>query len=113
MIEIGSWNKIRQIVSDDYTTYSGKRLERYFREQLIESQSYTQIDTWWNRTGTTEIDLIAIDELSKQATFFEIKRQRDELDLPLLDQRKADFLTATRSLKGYTLTTQGLSLEDM
>lgn len=113
MLEIGAWNKIRQVVTDDYTTYSGKRLERYFRELLIESQTYTQIDTWWNRTGTIEIDLIAIDELSKRATFFEVKRQPKELNLPQLELHKAEFLTATRSLKGYELAIQGLTLEDM
>jgi len=113
VLEIGAWSKIRQIVTDDYTTYSGKRLERYFREVLIETQSYTQIDTWWNRKGDTEIDLIAINELDKMGIFFEIKRQSDELDLSLLEQRKAEFLTATRSLKGYTLQTKGMSIDDM
>jgi len=113
MLEAGAWSKLRQLITNDYTTYSGKRLERYFREKLIESQSFTQIDSWWNRTGSSEIDLIAINELDKQATFYEVKRQTSEIDFALLEQRKAEFLTATRSMKGYLFDMQGLSLIDM
>lgn len=113
MIEIGAWEKLRQLVANDYAVYTGKRLERYFRELLIEQKQYTQIDTWWNRTGTEEIDLIAIDELKKRATFFEVKRQKKDFNPALLEHRKSEFLVATRSLNGYTINTQGLSMEDM
>jgi len=113
MLESKAYDKLQQIILNDYTTYSGKRLEWYFRELLMESHCYTQLDTWWNRTGTMELDLIAIDELSQCATFFEIKRQPKELDLSQLEQYKAEFLTATRSLKGYEISTQGLTMEDM
>lgn len=113
MLEVGAWIKLRQVIMDDYPTYSGKRLERYFRELLIESQTYTQIDTWWNRQGTAEIDMIAINELEKQAVFYEIKRQAEALDLTLVEQRKAEFLAATRELKGYTFSIKGLSMVDM
>jgi len=63
----------------------------------------------------SEIDILTvfIDELSQCATFFEIKRQPKELDLSQLEQYKAEFLTATRSLKGYEISTQGLTMEDM
>ena len=88
-------------------------MEQYFRELLIESQTYTQIDTWWNRQGTAEIDMIAINELEKQAVFYEIKRQTEALDLAVVEQRKAEFLAATRELKGYTLSVKGLSMVDM
>lgn len=113
MIEIGAWEKLRLLVQNDFPAYSGKRLERYFRELLIETKQYTRIDTWWNRTGTEEIDLIALDEIEKKAEFYEIKRQKSEFDPALLEHRKSEFLVATRSLKGYTITTHGLSLEDM
>lgn len=113
MVEIGAWEKLQKLVSDDYPTYSGKRLERYFRELLIELQQYTRIDTWWSRNGEDEIDLIAIDEMSKKADFFEVKRTAKEFDPNLLEQRKSTFLIATRSLKGYNIRTQGLSMENM
>ena len=113
MLEIGAYDKLRQIILRDYETYSGKLLEQYFKEQLAEEGQYTQIGSWWSRNGEDEIDIIAIDELSRQATFYEVKRQQKNLDLSLLARRKDTFLTATRQLKGYTFEIKGLTMADM
>lgn len=113
MLEINAWDKLRTIISNDYDTFSGKRLERYFRDLLVESGNYTRIDTWWDRQGRYEIDLIALDELNKQAVFYEIKRQAKEFNPALMEERQTEFLLATRSLKDYVITTRFLSLEDM
>lgn len=113
MLEIDAFDSLRSIVERDYETYSGKMLERYFKDKLIEEQQYTQIDNWWSRNGADEIDLIAVNEITKQASFFEIKRNEKELDLPLLEQRTNTFLVATRQLKKYTISAKGLSMEDM
>ena len=113
MLEIDAFDSLRSIVERDYETYSGKMLERYFKDKLIEEQQYTQIDNWWSRNGADEIDLIAVNEITKQASFFEIKRNEKELDLPLLEQRTNTCLVATRQLKKYTISAKGLSMEDM
>ena len=113
MLEIDTFDALRSIVERDYETFSGKMLERYFKDKLIEEQHYTQIDNWWSRNGADEIDLIAINEITKKASFFEIKRNEKELDLPLLEQRTNTFLVATRQLKKYTISAKGLSMEDM
>ena len=113
MLEIDAFDALRDIVERDYETFSGKMLERYFKDKLIEEKRYTQIDNWWSRNGEDEIDLIAINELTKIAAFCEIKRNEKELDLPLLAQRTHSFLVATRELKKYTITSAGLSMRDM
>lgn len=113
MLEINAWDKLRTIISNDYDTFSGKRLERYFRDLLIESNQYTRIDTWWDRQGLHEIDLIALDELNQKAEFYEIKRQKKEFNPTLMEEHQNEFLVATRSLKNYTLTTRFVCLEDM
>ena len=113
MLEIDAFDALRSIVERDYETYSGKMLERYFKDLLIESKQFTQIDNWWSRNGEDEIDIIAINELTKQASFYEVKRSERELDMSLLEQRKNTFLVATRQLKKYDITTVGLSMKDM
>jgi AAA+ ATPase superfamily predicted ATPase len=113
MLEIDAFDALREIVERDYETFSGKMLERYFKDKLIEEKQYTQIDNWWSRNGEDEIDLIAINELTKKAVFYEIKRNEKELDLPLLEQRTNTFLVATRELKKYAISSVGLSLKDM
>jgi len=113
MLESKAYDKLQQIILNDYTTYSGKRLEQYFREKMIEAKCYTRIDQWWSRNGKSELDLICIDDIGKKADFYEVKRQKEEYDPLLLQERKEEFLVATRELKKYSISTQGLCLDNM
>lgn len=113
MVEIGAWQKLKELVDSDYETFTGKRLEQYFYDKLVEKQQYTRLGQWWSRNGETDIDLIAIDEIEHSAVFYEIKRKKKDVNLTLLEQRTDEFLNATHQLKDYTITVQGLSMEDM
>ena len=113
MLEIDAFEALQQIIRRDYETFSGKMLENYFKEKLAEEQQFTQIDNWWSRNGETEIDIIAINELTKQAVFCEVKRQAKELDLSALEAHTREFLIATRQLKKYSISYQDLSMENM
>ncbi|MBR6828988.1 MAG: ATP-binding protein, partial [Paludibacteraceae bacterium] len=110
MLEIDAFEALRQIIRRDYETFSGKMLENYFKEKLAEEQQFTRIDNWWSRNGETEIDIIAINELTKQAAFYEVKRQAKELDSSTLDTNVNEFLIATRQLKKYSISYFGLSM---
>lgn len=112
-IEANAFGKLAEIVGRDYETYSGKVLERYFKEVMRESGAYTHIDSWWDRRGENEIDIIAADDLGKQVTFYEVKRQRKELDLGVLDEKVQRFRETTGMYSSYTTACKGLSMEDM
>ena len=71
------------------------------------------ISGWWNRKGDVGIDLITVDELSKHADFYEIKRNEEAYDASLLTKRKDEFLQATHQLGGYEISTSCLTLKDM
>jgi hypothetical protein len=113
ILEIENYAKVREIVRRDYETFSGMMLERYFHRVAIESGRWTRIGRWWNRKGENEIDMITEDELSNTATFYEIKRQADNISPAELLTKTNNFLNATRQFRGYRITTQGLSMEDM
>lgn len=113
MLEIKAYGKLREIILRDFDTFSGKCLERYFYERMIESQLYTRIGSWWSRKGDVDIDLIAADELSNRADFYEIKRNRDNYEPNLLNSRKEEFLKSTHEFQNFTITTSCLSLDDM
>lgn len=113
MLEIENYESLKTIVNRDYETFSGLMLERYFKQVLIERQAYTRIGGWWDRKGENEIDLIAENELDRSATFFEVKRKADNIDLEKLQAKAAAFMRATGEFKGYSLTYQGLSMADM
>ncbi len=113
IIEIENYCKLQEIITRDYNTFSGLMLERYFHRVAVESGAYTRLGRWWDRKGEHEIDMIAEDELSDTATFFEIKRQKDEISLGILKQKAEAFLQSTHGFKGYTISYKGLSMEEM
>ena len=113
IIEIENYGKLQEIIERDYNTFSGLMLERYFHRVAVESEEFTRIGRWWDRKGENEIDMIAEDELSDHATFYEIKRQRDEISIGTLKQKAEAMLRATGAFKGYEIRYEGLSMEDM
>ena len=113
IIEIENYAKLQEIIMRDYNTFSGLMLERYFHRVAMESEKFTRIGRWWDRKGENEIDMIAEDELSDRATFFEIKRQKEDISLGILKQKAEVFLQATGQFKGYGISYKGLSMQDM
>lgn len=113
MLEVGAYPQLRTLIDADYDTFTGKRLEAYFKDALIEQQICTRIGGWWSRDGKTEIDLIGINELEKTAIFYEIKRNPNAYNEQELKEKVEAFLQATRQLKGYQIAQQGLSMQDM
>ena len=113
ILEIENYAKLQEIVMRDYSTFSGLMLERYFHRVAMESEEFTRIGRWWDRKGENEIDMIAEDELTDSAVFYEIKRQNDDISLGVLKQKAEVFLQATGQFKGYKISYKGLSMEDM
>ncbi|MCM1041034.1 MAG: ATP-binding protein [Bacteroides sp.] len=113
MLEIEAFDALKTLVNRDYETFSGLMLERYFRQVLAESGKYTRIGGWWNRKGENEIDLIAENELTREACFFEIKRNADRYNPAVLEEKVAKFLQVTGQFKGYTVSRKVLSMKDM
>ena len=113
IIEIENYAKLQEIIMRDYNTFSGLMLERYFHRVVMELGESTRIGRWWDRKGENEIDMIAEDELTDSAIFYEIKRQKDDVNLRALKQKAEVFLQATGQFKGYKISYKGLSMEDM
>lgn len=113
MLEAGGHNRLRQLVERDYTSYSGKVLEAWFRDCFIESEGYTRIGYWHDRRGENEIDIIAADEIERKVTFCEVKRQEKELDMSILRSKAETFLQSTGKFKKFEIIYRGVSMEDM
>ncbi|GHV04321.1 ATPase [Spirochaetia bacterium] len=113
MIEIKNFTGLRSIIKADYTTYSGKILERYFRQQLAESRNYRDIGSWWESRGDNqnEIDIVALELEKNRALAVEVKRQRGKYK-PTLLAAKINRLKE-KVLPGYEIEGRCLSLEDM
>ena len=113
VIEIEQFNMLKQIIERDYATFSGKILERYFREKLIEQGGFTKIGAFWDKTGQNEIDLIALNEIDKTALIAEIKRNEKHIRYNALKDKAGNMMAKTEQMAGYKIEYKGLSLIDM
>lgn len=113
MLEINAHDRLKDLVKRDWNVFSGFVLEEYFRVQLIEQKRFTRIGQWWDRKGENEIDIIAEDEITKTAEFFEVKRQKDRIDIEVLKAKAEVFNKAAARFDKYKISFNSLSLEDM
>jgi len=112
MLEIKNFTGLQNIIKADYTTYSGKILERYFRTKLAESGLYREIGSWWETKGNLkEIDIVAISLEKNKALAVEIKRQKDRYR-PTFFAEKVERLQQI-VFPNYKIETCCLALEDM
>lgn len=115
-VQSGMLEALTELVKEDYDTYSGWLLEKYFRELLEERHEYHIIGSWWEniRKSTenpNEIDIVAIKPGNKEAFVAEVKRNPGRFK-PLDFQRKVEALKQ-KTLKGAHISTACLSLKDM
>ncbi len=113
MLEIENYEALKTIINRDYDTFSGRMLERYFKQVLMEKKEYTRIGSWWDRKGENEIDIVAENELNDEAVFIEVKRKVENFDPDALKEKVATFTRATGKFKEYSITQKGLYLADM
>lgn len=113
ILEIGGYKQLRSLIKRDYPTFSGVILERYFRDKAIESDAYTQIGRWWDRKGENEIDMVASNEFDKVVEFYEIKRNRKNIDFSALKEKVKTLLAAVSAFNGYRIEIKGLDMQDM
>jgi len=109
-IEIENFEYVKEIVHRDYTTYSGRFLEKYFIEKLKLTNHYSAIGTYWERGNKNEIDIVALNDEAKTMLVAEVKRQAHKIDLNQLKD-KAEKLVSKH--KKYEITYKGYSLDDM
>ena len=109
-VEIGNFPYLEELVRRDYSTFSGKMLERYFIEKLKISLQFSEIGTFWDKKNQNEIDIVAINELEKRVLFAEVKLNKSKINLNDL-REKSKVLDS--HLNGYIKEYLALSLEDM
>ncbi|SIT07616.1 ATP-binding protein [Belliella pelovolcani] len=109
-VEIENYNFIKTAIQRDYQTYLGPVLEKYFKDKFKASGTYSNIGTYWTKQSQGEIDLVGINELEKTVTFAEIKLNKNNISIPLLEAKSQTVLD---QLPNYKPTYLALSLEDM
>ncbi|MFA6593016.1 MAG: DUF234 domain-containing protein, partial [Bacteroidales bacterium] len=112
LIELGNYEGLAQLISDDYPTYSGKMLELYFKQKMRESFKYKEIGSWWEPKGSqNEIDIVAVPLDDKNAFVAEVKRQKKNFKPQLLDAKVQ--VLKTKAMNKYSIEQGCLDLSDM
>lgn len=110
LVEIENYDYLKEIVNRDYSAYSGIILERYFTQKLIVTKKYSQLGTYWERGNRNEIDIVAVDELKKEITLFEVKKNKENISISKLREKGVNL---ENSFPNYMFKYVGLSLKDM
>ena len=115
-IESENFQGLALLIKEDYPTYSGLTLERYFRQKLMEQHLFRNIGSWWETTKgkdteQNEIDIVAIHTDGKKVFIAEVKRNRRNFK-PELFQQKVEIIRTKLFFKSK-IETVCLTLEDM
>ena len=118
LVQTGHYERLREVVANDYETYSGKELEDYFKDKIMQIEPVESIGSWWetsrkaNKTNEqNEVDIVATYYNEKKVLIAEVKRQRKSFK-PEKFQEKVEKLR-TRLFYDYTIETKCLTLDDM
>jgi len=109
-IEIENYDYVKSIIQRDFATYSGKFLEKYFREKLQASGKFSAIGSYWEKGNQNEIDIVALNDTEKTLLIAEVKRNAAKINLQLLEKKAQKLL---QKHQGYDVVFKGFSLEDM
>jgi len=118
LIEIGNLPALEKIMVDDYTTFSGIALERWFRQKMMESYQYGVIGGWWQSGGVNakgnkddfEIDIVA-ETLDGDVEAYEVKRNPQKYNPARLREKVAEM--QRHLYRGREVKMGGLSMEEM
>ncbi len=118
LIEIQNLPALEKIMVDDYPTFSGIALERWFRQKMMESLRYQTIGGWWKPGGVNaqgncdefEIDIVA-ETLDGEVEAYEVKRNPKKYNPARLREKVG--MMQRHLYRGKEVKIGGLSMEDM
>ena len=113
-IEIHNYGHLADIIKKDYPTFSGIALEMYFRQQMMESEDFADIGSWWqgkDNKEQDEIDIVGLYAEGRRALVAEVKRQSKNFK-PELFAQKVEALRKKVLFK-YEIESRLFSMEDM
>lgn len=109
-VEIGNIDYIKNIVERDYNVYSGRILEKYFTDKMMQDGVYSDIGTYWEKGNNNEIDIVAVNEFEKRLVLAEVKRNKDKIKMNILQQKASSLV---KNFSKYSIEYIPLSLDEM
>ena len=110
LIEAENFNRLKEIIKRDISTFKGRFLEKLFIDLFKEKQIYTKIGSYWERGNQNEIDIVAIDDVDKKLLICEVKLNKKRLNYNELVLKSQKLI---QHYKNYEVEYKLLSLEDI
>lgn len=118
LIQTGQWDRLRNIIIQDYPTYSGKELEAYFKDKLCEELPIGQIGSWWEGSRSKmkdndqhEVDIVAMYHDVPKVLIAEVKRDKRNFKKQTFEEKVE--LLRNKYFNKFEIETQCFSLADM
>ncbi|MBN1870918.1 MAG: ATP-binding protein [Candidatus Omnitrophica bacterium] len=108
-VETGNFEYIRNVIKNDYSTYCGRVLERFYCQLFAESRRYNRIGSYWEKGNHNEIDLVAVNDLKKEISVAEVKLNKEKIDLDGLKEKARRLIACYPE---YRFRWMSLSLQD-
>ena len=109
-IEIENYDYVKEIIKRDFSTFSGRFLEKYFIEKLKGSGKFSNIGTYWEKGNQNEIDIVAINDETKTMLIAEVKINPKKINIKILKEKASRLVS---KYKYHDIKYVGFSLEDM
>lgn len=109
-IELKNFDYVKKITVNNFDTFIGRALEKYFKDKLAQIGNFSYIGSYWDNKGENEIDIVALNEMERKAIIAEVKIKKNKINLNILKkkaERIKDFL------KGYKIEYASYGLEDV
>jgi hypothetical protein len=110
-LEIANYQYVKNIVLDEYRTYSELVLEKYFTKKLEDSGKYNLIGPYWESKNQNEIDIVALNQKDKKALIAEVKRNGEKIKINKLKEKARKLVK--NELANYQVKYIGFSLKDI
>lgn len=110
LIEAENYDRLKDIVTRDFDTFSGKFLEKLFIKLLKEEKKYTKIGSYWERNNQNEIDIVAVDDINKEVLIAEVKLNPDRLSEIVLREKAKNIV---KQYVDYKIIYKLWSLDDL
>ena len=117
LVELQNMKELAKKMSDDYTTFSGLSLERWFRQRMMDSCHYQIISNWWKTSAKKaeqddeyEIDIVT-EDVDGNVCAYEVKQNPDRYRAKKLQEKVAEMQKTV--FKGKNINIGCLSMNDM
>ena len=113
MLQSASANELYDLIKVSYSVWLEGMLKRLYRHHFEKLGYFDEVSPWWDKSGESEIDLVAVNKSEKRIVFADIKFDADDIDLKALKTKAINFFSLNQDYLSYQQEYLGLSVKEL